>query len=63
MQVSIQWEPLYINFSSDLLISQIITFPVIISNFHVPEPEIETGMAVQSSIAMIKEENLNVSDV
>ena len=63
MQVSIQWEPLYINFSSDLLISQIITFPVIISNLHVPEPEIETGMAVQSSIAMIKEENLNVSDV
>ena len=48
-------EPLDINFSSDLVISHF----VIISNL--PEPAMETGMAVQTGIAMINEENLEVA--
>ena len=48
-------EPLDINFSSDIVISH----SVIISNL--PEPAMETGMAVETGIAMINEENLEVA--
>ena len=50
-------EPLDINFSSHLVISH----SVIISNL--PEPAMETCMAVQTGIAMINEENLEVASV
>ena len=50
-------EPLDINFSSDLVISH----SVIISNL--PEPAMETGMDVQTGIAVIDEENLEVASV
>ena len=50
-------EPLHINFSSDI----VIFHSVIISNL--PEPAMETGMAVETGIAMINEENLEVADV
>ena len=48
-------EPLDINFSSDLVISH----SVIISNL--PEPAIETSMDVQTDIAVINKENLEVA--
>ena len=50
-------EPLDINFSSDIVISH----SVIISNL--PEPAIETSMDVQTDIAVINEENLEVASV
>ena len=50
-------EPLDINFSSDIVISH----SVIISNL--PEPAMETGMAVETGIAVIYEENLEVANV
>ena len=48
-------ESLDINFSSDVVISH----SVIISNL--PEPAIETSMDVQTDIAVINEENLEVA--
>ena len=50
-------EPLDINFSSDIVISH----SVIISNL--PEPVMETGMAAETHIAVIYEENLEVANV
>ena len=50
-------EPLDINFSSDFHL--VISHSVVISNL--PEPATETGMAVQTGIAMINEENLEVA--
>ena len=50
-------EPLDINFSSDLVISH----SVIISKL--PEPAMETGMDVQTDIAVINEENLEVASI
>ena len=50
-------EPLDINFSSDV----VIPHSVIISNL--PEPAMETGMDVETGIAVIYEENLEVANV
>ena len=52
-------EPLDINFSSDVVISH----SVIISNLPDHEPAIETSMDVQTDIAVINEENLEVASV
>ena len=50
-------EPLDINFSSDIVISH----SVMISNL--PEPAMETGMTVETGIAVIYDENLEVANV